>query len=364
MPRASPPASTSARITGTLATEITTGNGGVATFTYSAPAPNTLVLSGGFDIAGGTRVQCRQRHRHQRQQRRARRDRSHRRRRRHLRPAENRQRHPQTRRRKHLRRRHRRSKKASSPSPRTARSAIPPRRSPSTAVASPAPLRSSSPATSRSARMAATSAPTKFHQTLEIAGALDWSDGTTTIDGSGRTVISGSTSGPGGNLVIGSPHRLRHRHHQFQLLELPRLPARSGRTSRRKPQHHQQRRARTGQWQLHPSARHRPRRSAAPHILRRRLGGCRRGPQCQHRRRGFLVVVGPDITGLSSTNPPSASARSSSAAFPAPTPWSSRIRSISTTSSQCVSRRIITNDGSRRGGRPHFRRSRTLLFAQ
>lgn len=41
--------------------------------------------------------------------------------------------------------------------------------------------------------------------TLELTGALTWSPVTTTVDGPGRTVLSGSTSGPGGNLVLGAP---------------------------------------------------------------------------------------------------------------------------------------------------------------
>jgi autotransporter-associated beta strand protein len=41
--------------------------------------------------------------------------------------------------------------------------------------------------------------------TLELTGSLTWSPGTTTVDGPGRTVLSGSTSGPGGNLVLGAP---------------------------------------------------------------------------------------------------------------------------------------------------------------
>ncbi len=41
--------------------------------------------------------------------------------------------------------------------------------------------------------------------TLELTGALTWSPGTTTVDGPGRTVLSGSTNGPGGNLVLGAP---------------------------------------------------------------------------------------------------------------------------------------------------------------
>jgi autotransporter-associated beta strand protein len=40
---------------------------------------------------------------------------------------------------------------------------------------------------------------------LELTGALTWSPGTTTVDGPGRTVLSGTTNGPGGNLVLGAP---------------------------------------------------------------------------------------------------------------------------------------------------------------
>ena len=61
---------------------------------------------------------------------------------------------------------------------------------------------------SRSVAMAATGGSLRaagITHTMEIAGALTWSTGTTAIDGSGRTIISGATTGPVGNLVLGVP---------------------------------------------------------------------------------------------------------------------------------------------------------------
>jgi len=45
----------------------------------------------------------------------------------------------------------------------------------------------------------------EINHVMEMAGPLAWSAGTTAIDGIGRTVISGTTTGAVGNLLLGAP---------------------------------------------------------------------------------------------------------------------------------------------------------------
>jgi autotransporter-associated beta strand protein len=193
-----------ADITGTLANQIATGNGGVASFTYSAPAPNTLVLSGGFDIAGelllnvvnGTVI-------------------------------------------KDnsavldvtgaiddaagtfgLRKTGNGTLKLATGNTFGGGTVI---EKGILAIAADSALgNTAAPLTINGGCLASSASfvlnrnvtigtnggnlrSNEINQTLEIAGALEWSSSTTSVDGIGRTVISGSTSGPGGDLVIGSP---------------------------------------------------------------------------------------------------------------------------------------------------------------
>lgn len=193
-----------ADITGTLANQIATGNGGIASFTYSAPAPNTLVLSGGFEIAGelvldvvngtvikgnsavldvtgaiddaaGTFG---------------------------------------------LRKTGNGTLKLATGNTFGGATVI---EKGILAIAADSALGNTAAPLTINGGCLANSASfvlnrnvviganggnlrsNEINQTLEIAGALEWGSGTTSIDGIGRTVISGSTSGPGGDLVIGSP---------------------------------------------------------------------------------------------------------------------------------------------------------------